>query len=82
MAVPLARQIVSVEGVRMAVNYGTNKVRFPAPVPVGSRLRAGAVLRSVEDVPGGVQVVYELTFEVEGGDKPVCVAETVSRYYF
>ncbi|HSJ28503.1 MAG TPA: MaoC family dehydratase [Acidimicrobiia bacterium] len=81
MAVPLAQQIVSVEGVRMAVNYGTNKVRFPAPVPVGSKLRAGAVLRSVEDVPGGVQVVYELTFEVEGGEKPVCVAETVSRYY-
>lgn len=81
MAVPLVSQIVAVEGIRMAVNYGTNKVRFPAPVPVGSRLRAGAVLQSVEDVPGGVQVVLAVTFEVEGGDKPVCVAETVSRYY-
>jgi acyl dehydratase len=81
MAVPLTRQIVEVEGLRMGVNYGTNKVRFPAPVPVGSRLRAGAVLESVEDVPGGVQVVFTLTFEVEGADKPVCVAETVSRYY-
>ncbi len=82
LAVALAQQIVTVEGVRMAVNYGTNKVRFPAPVPVGSKLRAGAVLESVEDVTGGVQVVYTLTFEVEGGSKPVCVAETVSRYYF
>ncbi|MFP5331078.1 MAG: MaoC family dehydratase, partial [Acidimicrobiia bacterium] len=82
MAVPLTQQIVAVRGVRMAVNYGTNKVRFPAPVPVGSRLRAGAVLESVEDVPGGVQVVFTVTFEIEGGAKPVCVAETVSRYYF
>lgn len=81
MAVPLAQQILSVDGVRMAVNYGTNKVRFPAPVPVGSRLRAGALLQSVTDVAGGVQIVLELTFEIEGGDKPVCVAETVSRYY-
>lgn len=81
MAVPLTQQIVAVEGVRMAVNYGTNKVRFPAPVPVGSRLRAGAVLEAVEDVPGGVQVVFTVTFEIEGGSKPVCVAETVSRYY-
>lgn len=82
LAVPLAQQIVAVEGVRMAVNYGTNKVRFPAPVPVGSNLRAGAFLESVEDVTGGVQVVFTLTFEVEGGSKPACVAETVSRYYF
>ena len=82
LAVALSQQIVTVEGVRMAVNYGTNKVRFPAPVPVGSKLRAGAFLESVEDVTGGVQVVFTLTFEVEGGSKPVCVAETVSRYYF
>jgi acyl dehydratase len=82
LAVPLSQQIVEVEGIRMAVNYGSNKVRFPAPVPVGSRLRAGAQLESVEDVAGGVQVVYTLTFEIEGGTKPVCVAETVSRYYF
>jgi acyl dehydratase len=82
LAVPLAQEIIGVEGVAMAVNYGTNKVRFPAPVPVGSRLRAGAVLESVDDVEGGVQVVTTLTFEIEGGTKPVCVAETVSRYYF
>jgi acyl dehydratase len=82
MAVPLIQQVVAVEGLAMSVNYGTNRVRFPAPVPVGSKLRAGAILQSVEDVPGGVQVVYEVTFEIEGGTKPVCVAETVSRYYF
>lgn len=81
LAVPLQQQIVSIAGLRMAVNYGLNKVRFPAPVPVGSKLRAGAVLESVEDVAGGVQVVYTVTFEIEGGTKPVCVAETVSRYY-
>ena len=81
LTVPLVTEIVAVEGVRMAVNYGVNKVRFPAPVPVGSKLRAGAELVSVEDVPGGVQTVTDVTFEVEGGSKPVCVAQTVSRYY-
>lgn len=81
LAVPLQQQIVSIAGVRMAVNYGLNRVRFPAPVPVGSKIRAGAVLESVEDVAGGVQVVYTVTYEIEGGSKPVCVAETVSRYY-
>lgn len=81
LAVPLTQEIVEVKGLRMAVNYGTNRVRFPAPVPVGSRLRVGAVLDSVEDVTGGVQVVYTLTYETEGGTKPACVAETVSRYY-
>ncbi|MFJ9041308.1 MaoC family dehydratase [Streptomyces sp. NPDC102406] len=75
-------QLIAVEGVKMGVNYGTNKVRFPAPVPVGSRLRATAAITSVEDVPGGAQVSVAFTVEREGGDKPVCVAESVSRYYF
>ncbi|MFI0240769.1 MaoC family dehydratase [Streptomyces sp. NPDC016845] len=75
-------QLISVEGVKMGVNYGTNKVRFPAPVPVGSRLRATAKITSVDDVPGGVQVSVAFTVEREGGEKPVCVAESVSRYYF
>ncbi|MEU6385401.1 MaoC family dehydratase [Streptomyces bauhiniae] len=75
-------QLIAVEGVRMGVNYGTNKVRFPAPVPVGSRLRSTAVITKVEDVPSGVQVSVAFTVEREGGDKPVCVAESVSRYYF
>jgi acyl dehydratase len=74
-------QLISVEGVKMGVNYGTNKVRFPAPVPVGSRLRATAVITGVDDVQGGIQVTVAFTVEREGGDKPVCVAESVSRYY-
>ncbi|MET9071887.1 MaoC family dehydratase [Streptomyces sp. NPDC004232] len=74
-------QLIRVEGVTMGVNYGTNKVRFPAPVPVGSRVRATAKITGVEDVTGGVQVTVAFTVEREGGDKPVCVAESVSRYY-
>jgi acyl dehydratase len=81
LVVPLVSQIYGVDGVRMGVNYGTNKVRFPAPVPVGSNIRAGADLKSVTDVPGGVQVELIVTIEVEGGAKPACVAETVSRLY-
>ncbi|MEU6668895.1 MaoC family dehydratase [Streptomyces sp. NPDC046727] len=74
-------QLLQVEGVKMGVNYGTNKVRFPSPVPVGSRLRATGRIAGVEDVTGGVQVTVAFTVEREGGDKPVCVAESVSRYY-
>jgi acyl dehydratase len=74
-------ELVRVEGVRMAVNYGVNKVRFPAPAPVGSRLRASARVAEVTEVTGGAQVAVTVTIEREGGDKPVCVAETVSRYY-
>ncbi|MFD5667709.1 MaoC family dehydratase [Streptomyces anthocyanicus] len=74
-------QLIRVDGVKMGVNYGTNKVRFPSPVPVGSRLRATAVVTGVEDVKGGIQVSVAFTVEREGGDKPVCVAESVSRYY-
>ena len=65
----------------MGVNYGLNKVRFPAPVPVGSRVRARFELLSVEDIEGGAQLVSRVTVEREGGDKPVCVAEAVSRIY-
>ncbi|MEV7280266.1 MaoC family dehydratase [Streptomyces sp. NPDC093111] len=78
----LVPQIMRVEGMRMGLNYGTDKVRFPAPVPVGSRLRATAVLTEVTEAGGGVQVTARVTVEREGGDKPVCVAESVSRYYF
>ena len=77
----LVRQVWRVDGVAMVINYGCNRVRFPAPVPVGSRIRAGVVLKSVDDVSGGVQVINEVTIEREGGDKPCCVAETVSRIY-
>jgi len=70
------------EGATMGVNYGLNRVRFPAPVPVGSRLRGHAKLLAAELVtPTGVQMTWEVTIEREGGDKPVCVAESVVRSY-
>ncbi|MCZ4096637.1 MaoC family dehydratase [Streptomyces sp. SID13666] len=77
----LTPDLFRVEGVKMGVNYGVNKVRFPAPVPVGSRLRATAQIAEVTEVGGGVQLVTKVTIEREGGDKPVCVAETVARFY-
>ncbi len=77
----LAPQMFAVSGISMGVNYGCEKVRFPAPVPVGSKLRLGAKLLSVDDVPGGAQVTQEFVFEVEGAEKPSCVAEVIFRYY-
>ncbi|TKA09058.1 MaoC family dehydratase [Actinacidiphila oryziradicis] len=74
-------ELLRVEGVKMGVNYGVNKVRFPAPVPVGSRLRASGQIAEVTEVTGGVQLITRITIEREGGEKPVCVAETVSRFY-
>ena len=67
--------------VKMGVNYGLNKVRFPAPVPVGSRVRAHMTLLSVEDIEGGAQLVWQVTVMREGSEKPVCVAEPVFRRY-
>lgn len=79
----LVPQVMRVEGMKMGVNYGTNKVRFPSPVPSGSRVRATAVLKGVEQTKdGGVQVTAVVTVEREGSEKPACVAESVSRYYF
>ena len=77
----LSPQIFGVSGISMGVNYGTEKVRFPSPVPVGSKLRLGATLKSVDDVPGGAQVTMEFVFEVEGAAKPSCVADVIFRYY-
>jgi acyl dehydratase len=77
----LMRELYAVEGARMGVNYGLNKVRFPAPVPVGSSIRATATVVSVDPVDGGVQIVLRVTVESDAGPKPVCVAETVSRLY-
>ena len=75
-------QSISTPSVIMGVNYGLNKVRFPAPVPVGSNLRARIKLLSYEQLPGnGSQVVSEVTIEREGSDKPVCVAESIARRY-
>ena len=73
--------VLKVDGVSMGVNYGTNKVRFTSPVPVGSLVRAGATLASVDEVAGGVQVVLDVTVEVQGAPKPSCVAQVVFRYY-
>jgi acyl dehydratase len=73
--------VMKVEGVAMGVNYGTNKVRFTSPVPVGSELRAGATLASVDDFPGGVQVALDVVVEVRDAPKPSCVAQVVYRYY-
>lgn len=81
LLVPLMHDAYHVEGVRMGLNYGLNRVRFPAPVPVGSRIRARVALNSLEDIGGGVQAVWGVTVEREGGDKPVCIAESVVRWY-
>ena len=77
----LLPQVVATTGFKMGVNYGCNKVRFMAPVPVGARLRLGAKVLSVDDIAGGVQSTYELTFECEGASKPSCVAEVIFRSY-
>jgi acyl dehydratase len=77
----LGAEIVSYSGFNFALNYGLGKVRFPAPLPVGAKVRAKATISEVEDVPGGVQVTQVMTFEREDGDKPVCVAETLARFY-
>ncbi len=69
------------EGFAFALNYGLNRVRFPAPMKVGGKVRMRAKLASVDDIPGGAQLVTELTFEAEGSEKPVCVAETLVRVY-
>ncbi len=74
-------QILTVKGIKMGVNYGCGKVRFPSPVPVGSNLRLGATLDSVEDLGGGwSQISMTFTFEVEGAPKPSCVSEIIFRY--
>jgi len=77
----LMGQVVRTNGVRMGVNYGTNKVRFPSPVPVGAEIRLGAAVANVEDVPGGIQVALDVTIEVKDAPKPSCVAQVVFRYY-
>jgi acyl dehydratase len=77
----LTDEIVAFKGFSFAVNYGLNKVRFPAPLPVGAKVRLRATLAAVEDVPGGVQITCANTFETDAGDKPVCVAESLARLY-
>jgi acyl dehydratase len=74
-------ELFTIEGFAFGLNYGYNKVRFPAPVPVGSRVRMRAALTAADDVPGGVQITITQTFEREHEAKPVCVAESVARMY-
>jgi len=73
-------EIVRVDNASMGINYGTNRVRFPQPVTVGSRVRAGAVLSDAQEVNGGVQAVITITVEIDGETKPACVVESVSRF--
>ncbi|MBW6440154.1 MaoC family dehydratase [Actinoplanes hulinensis] len=82
LVIPLFSELLVVEGITMGVNYGLEKVRFPSPVKVGSRIRLAATVVSVDDVAGnGVQSVFDFTVEVEGQDKPACVARPVYRHY-
>ncbi|HEX8780623.1 MAG TPA: MaoC family dehydratase [Nocardioides sp.] len=73
----LGSQVFSLETPGAKLNYGVNKVRFPSPVPVGSRVRAHVAMGEVTDLPAGKQMLLRYTVEIEGGDKPACVAETV-----
>ncbi|MFE2067018.1 MaoC family dehydratase [Streptomyces sp. NPDC059467] len=79
--IPLFTELLDVQGVTTKVNYGLNKVRFPSPVKVGSRIRLTARLAEVEDVPGGVQIAVDGTIEIEGGTKPAAVLQSLSRFY-
>lgn len=80
LLVPLSNQATTVGGIRMGINYGLNKVRFITPVPSGGRIRARVHLDSVTEIPGGLQAVRTVTIELEGADKPACVAESIVRY--
>lgn len=75
------QQIMEIKKKRMGVNYGLNKVRFPSPVPVGCKLRMKAEAAEIEEINGGIQIVIKMTFEVEGKEKPCCIAEAIYRYY-
>lgn len=77
----LLPEVLIATGFVMGVNYGTEKVRFPSPVPVGARLHMGATVREVREIEGGAQCTIELSFEVEDAPKPACVANVVFRYY-
>ncbi len=74
-------QLMEVQNVSRGVNYGCDRVRFPAPVPVGSRIRGAGEVISAEEVKGGIQVVVRITVEIEGGERPACVVDTISRFY-
>ena len=81
LIIPMYSEVLTVTDAKMGVNYGLNKVRFPAPVPVGAKVRLTATLKDVEEVAGGLQVTIAGVIEAEGGTKPVCIAEPVFRMY-
>jgi acyl dehydratase len=81
LLIPMWSEVLTVTDTTMAVNYGLNKVRFPAPVPVGSKVRLTASLADVEEIAGGLQLTVSAVIEREGGEKPVCIAEPVFRFY-
>ena len=81
LVIPLFTEILDIQGVNMSVNYGLEKVRFPSPVPVGSRVRLKVFVDSVENVAGGVQTAMDFAVEIEGVDKPACIARVLYRHY-
>jgi len=81
LAARFTYELLSFDGFAFSVNYGLNKVRFPAPLPVGSKVRMRATLDAADEIPGGVQLTLAVKFERDGGDKPVCVAESLARLY-
>jgi len=81
LAPVLLQKVLVINGMTFGINYGANKVRFPSPVPVGADLRMGVTVASAEDVGGGVQVVFDLVFELKDAPKPACVAQVVYRYF-
>ncbi|MFI0349242.1 MaoC family dehydratase [Actinomadura sp. 9N407] len=82
LLIPLFNEVLDIQGVTMSVNYGLEKVRFPAPVPVGGKIRLAVRIASVADVGGdGVQMVVDFTVELDGSAKPACVAQAVYRHY-
>ena len=81
LVVPLMAEVFEVTDLGTGVNYGLDKLRFPAPVPVGSRIRVGVTLAEAMEIPGGVQGKFEVAFEIEGQDKPPCVMVMVLRFY-
>jgi acyl dehydratase len=81
LIIPMWTEILEVRGVTTKVNYGLGRVRFPAPVPAGSKLRGTATLVSLEDIAGGVRLTIDMVIHREGGDKPVCVAQPIFQFY-
>ncbi|WP_405059451.1 MaoC family dehydratase [Kribbella sp. NBC_01505] len=81
LVIPLFTDLLEIGGVRLSVNYGLDKVRFPSPVPVGGKIRLAAVVADVIAIEGGVQMLLDFTVELQGADKPACVARAVYRHY-